>query len=1006
MSGISFSGLSSGFDTSSLINQLVQVERQPISLLQRRQKTIQRKMDEWQSVNTKLLSLKGKVATLKEANTFLSFQASIDNTDNLSVSVDSNASIGSYAVEVLELAKAEQLSSNIYSDTDTELGYSGDILINGTSINIGAEDTLSEIQDRINDADADVTASILNVSETDSRLILSSDETGVAGIDIADGDAGNVLQNLGFFDGSTSIKNSVDNGAESALFSSRTTSAGTLLDLTSSPSGTVTIGDANVTIDLANDSLEDIKTAIDSAAPTGVTTSIEEVTEDGATSYKLRISGTTTFADDNNVLQALGVLQGGMNAIAEVQSGSVDNTTDGVTAITASTTFADIYGANVANNDTITISGTNHDGDSVSDTFTISNANSDTVQSFLNAIETAFGDVTASIDGNGGLVITGSQAGASSLTVNLQENNEGGGSLNFGTISATTTGRERQLQAGQDAELRINNLNVTRASNTITDVIDGITLNLKQAEEDVTTNIRVSENNSTIKSHIQAFMDDYNSIVTYINEQFSYDAEKKTGGTLLGDTTLVSIQNQVRNILSSSVTGLTGDINSLIQIGIKSDSKGLLSIDDATLNSIFEEDVSLVSSLFLANSATSDDDITFISHTDDTKAGTYNVNITTAAEQATLSSSTAISLSGITADETLTITDSVSNATTDIELTAGDAIDTIVSKINSTLSSQVAEVHTSDTANTTDGVTAVTSGTTFANIFGANVQAGDTISISGVEHDGTQVSDAYTISDTNNTIQNFLNAIEDTFNNSVTASIDANGRLTFTDDTTGESDLSITTTANNEGGGSLDFGTITASTEGRYDIFVTAENDGGNLKLTHSDYGSTNGFSAVSTVADIGDGNSSGIGNVLQEDYGVDVAGTINGESATGSGKLLTGDDGNENTDELRLQVNLTPDELQAQGAIQGTVRLTLGVAERLENLLTSLTDSYEGTVSNRQNALQSQYDQVQSRMDRMEERLTRYQSRIELQFMGLEKAMSQITSQGNFLFSHLAGLS
>lgn len=1005
MSGISFSGMTSGLDTKSLINQLVQVERQPIYLLQKKQTSIQSKIDEWQSVNTKLLSLKGKMATLKNPDTFRSFQASIDNTDNLTVNVDSNASVGSYTVEVLGLAKAEQLSSNIYSDTDTELGYSGDILINGTSINITVEDTLAEIRDSINDAEAGVTASILNISDTDHRLILSADDTGSTGFDIAEGSANNVLQQLGFLDGATSIKNSIDNGAEAELFASRTTSIGTLLELTSSLSGTVTIGDKSVAIDLANDSLEDIKSVIDSAAPTGVTTSIEEVTEDGTTNYKLRISGTTTFADDNNVLQALGVLQGGLAAVAEVQTASAGNTTNGVTAITASNTFADIYGANVVANDTISINGTDHDGASVSNTFTITDVNN-TVQSFLDAIETDFGDVTASIDGSGGLVITDNQAGASSLTVNLQENNEGGGALNFGTISVTTEGRERQLQAGQDADLRINNLNIASSTNTITDVIDGVTLNLKKAEEGVFTNIQVEDAPSITKGHIQGFIEDYNSIVTYINEQFSYDAEEKEGGLLMGDTTLSSIHRRIRSIISSSVTGLTGDIDTLIQIGIKSDTKGLLSIDESVLDAALNEDASQVADLFIAKGTASDDDITFISHTDGTKAGTYNVNITAAAEQANISSSTAISLSGITANETLTINDLVANATADIELTAGDTIATIVSKINSTLSSQVNEVHTSDTANTTNGTTPITAGTTFANIFGANVQANDTIAISGVDHDGNQVSDTYTISDTNNTIQNFLTAIEDAFDNSIAASVDANGRLTFTDNTAGESELSITITANNEGGGSLDFGTITASMEGRHEIFVTAENDGGKLKLTHSDYGDSNGFSVLSTVADNADGNSSGIGNVLQEDYGVDIAGTINGESATGAGKVLTGADGNDNTAGMIIRVDLTPGELQSQGEMQGTVKLTMGAAEQMDNLLSSLTDSYEGTVTNRQDALQSQHDGLQSRMDRMEKRLTRYQERVERQFMELERAMNEITSQGNFLFSQLGGLS
>ena len=88
---------------------------------------------------------------------------------------------------------------------------------------------------------------------------------------------------------------------------SRTTAVGTLLGLTSPPSGTVTIGDQTVAIDLATDSLDDIKSNIEAAAPTGVTVRIEETADEGSTTYRMRILGTSTAVDDNNVLGTLGI---------------------------------------------------------------------------------------------------------------------------------------------------------------------------------------------------------------------------------------------------------------------------------------------------------------------------------------------------------------------------------------------------------------------------------------------------------------------------------------------------------------------------------------------------------------------------------------------------------------------------------------------------------------------------------------------------------------------------
>ena len=93
----------------------------------------------------------------------------------------------------------------------------------------------------------------------------------------------------------------------SVTLNDRATAVGTLLGLTTPPAGTVTIGDQTVAIDLATDSLDDIKASIDAAAPTGVSTTIEESVRNGQSTFKLRISGTATVVDANNVLGSLNI---------------------------------------------------------------------------------------------------------------------------------------------------------------------------------------------------------------------------------------------------------------------------------------------------------------------------------------------------------------------------------------------------------------------------------------------------------------------------------------------------------------------------------------------------------------------------------------------------------------------------------------------------------------------------------------------------------------------------
>ena len=100
----------------------------------------------------------------------------------------------------------------------------------------------------------------------------------------------------------------VGNAVRSSIsFDDTTTAVGTLLGQLTPPSGTVTIGGQPVNIDLATDSLDDIKASIDAAGITGVIATIEESQRNGQPSFRLNIEGTDTIADSNNVLQTMGI---------------------------------------------------------------------------------------------------------------------------------------------------------------------------------------------------------------------------------------------------------------------------------------------------------------------------------------------------------------------------------------------------------------------------------------------------------------------------------------------------------------------------------------------------------------------------------------------------------------------------------------------------------------------------------------------------------------------------
>jgi len=137
-----------------------------------------------------------------------------------------------------------------------------------------------------------------------------------------------------------------------------------------------------------------------------------------------------------------------------------------------------------------------------------------------------------------------------------------------GTLAFTET------QAAQDAELKINGLTVTRSSNIIKDVIQGVTLELKKAGE--SADITVEADQQKIVDAVKAFVTAYNSVMDYINQNTSYSYNEQTRkgstGPLFGDSSLMSIQSQLKSYFSQAVSGVAEEVNQLAMIGIESAS--------------------------------------------------------------------------------------------------------------------------------------------------------------------------------------------------------------------------------------------------------------------------------------------------------------------------------------------------------------------------------------------------------------------------------------------------
>jgi len=187
---LSVDGLVSGLDTTTIISQLMDLERRPVTLLQNKQTTLADQKAAWQEVNSRLLKFETAANAINTADEFASRSASFSSNNTsggsvLSVTAGSNTSEGTYNVAVSQIARAQKSASNeAFSSYTSAAGASGTISINGSyNITVSASDTLEEIKNNINSSGAPVTASIINTGTSSSpqyKLILSASDTGTA----------------------------------------------------------------------------------------------------------------------------------------------------------------------------------------------------------------------------------------------------------------------------------------------------------------------------------------------------------------------------------------------------------------------------------------------------------------------------------------------------------------------------------------------------------------------------------------------------------------------------------------------------------------------------------------------------------------------------------------------------------------------------------------------------------------------------------------------------------
>ncbi len=201
--------------------------------------------------------------------------------------------------------------------------------------------------------------------------------------------------------------------------------------------------------------------------------------------------------------------------------------------------------------------------------------------------------------GGSRLLLTSKETGAANAitvsTVDSDLNNTDAAGL-----SQLASGNLTQVTAAADASLTIDGFNITSASNQVSGAITGVTIDLLKATDvgsgfDGSGTLTIGRDTEAVKESVQGFVDAYNELKSQMDTFYN--------GNLAGDSTLLSIERQMRAVFNSPASGITSAYNYLSEVGIHTTRDGDLELDTTELETALSGDFAGVAALFGDSSA-------------------------------------------------------------------------------------------------------------------------------------------------------------------------------------------------------------------------------------------------------------------------------------------------------------------------------------------------------------------------------------------------------------------
>jgi len=635
MGEIRLPGLSTGIDTNKLIEQLMALEREQLNMYEDRKSRLEDQQDALGNLENKMDTLKSTLSDISDAQKLRSFSTVSSDTDILTAQASYSAFEGNHTVQINQLANAERwVHTNGLEYSEDRVGAGTFIYSYNnkeTTITTTEQTTLEDLAGLINNdaKNPGVTAGLLYYKDA-YHLVLSGNDAGSDyNITINSSNTEVLLADSAFTDDSNATLGKriteLDQFSGSLVGDEKITITGT------DHNGNSVSGEISITSDTKLTHLiSEINDAFDGRAVATLENGKIKLTDDSSGTSQLQLSLTYDQGSGSSSLSLPTMNQStqGGSVTADLTGFAASDFTetqsaqdskikvDGYPTESSASEAQKLKTTSAATAGTFTLTYDGQTTDPIA-----YNATTDDIQTALEALSNvSAGDITVSGDNltvNGGetlFTFAGSLGDVSLISINPSGLTP---SDNSNYIMAEET-------QGTDGW-------INRSSNTIDDVINGLTLHLHDTG---TVQVNLTRDIESVKEKLNSMVEAYNSVVSFVQQKTGYNHTLMTGGILMGDHVVRILQSQLRSPLYTQTSGFIEDVDTFtlpVQIGFELDKDGMLSLDSSTFDEAIAEDYMGTLALIGADKTGSTDSNTiefYGASSKYTTAGSYDVEVT------------------------------------------------------------------------------------------------------------------------------------------------------------------------------------------------------------------------------------------------------------------------------------------------------------------------------------------------------------------------------------------